>query len=105
VYHSGAHHVTDGDVTLWGSGFGPIGGGTVEPIRHQRVKLLIAGSGAIALVVIGTVAAFVVGHQQTGTVAIGLMTMGGTATTSTPPSVEPTAQARPGLKASRPHGF
>lgn len=77
----------------------------MEPIGHKRVKLLIAGAAAIALVVIGAVAAVEADRQQTGTVAFNLMTMGGTATTSTPPSVEPTAQAQPGLKATRPRGF
>jgi len=77
----------------------------VESIRHPRVKLLIAGAGASALVVIGAVAAMAVGQQQTGTVAISPMTMGETATTTTPPSVLPTAQAHPGLKATRPNGF
>jgi hypothetical protein len=67
--------------------------------------LLIAGAGATALVVIGVVAAVAVGQQQTGSVAMSLITMGETATTTTPPSAAPTAEAKPGLKATRPKGF
>jgi hypothetical protein len=33
------------------------------------------------------------------------MTIGGTATTTTPPSVPPTSNASPTMKAPRPNGF
>ena len=77
----------------------------MESIAHQRVKVLIAGLSASAVVLIGAVAAIAVGQQQTGTVAISPMTMGATAATTTPPTAPPTAQAHPGLKATRPNGF
>jgi hypothetical protein len=77
----------------------------VESIRHQRVKLLIAAVTASGLVAIGAVAAVAVGRQQTGTVTGSPMTIGGTATTTTPPSVPPTANASPTMKAPRPNGF
>jgi hypothetical protein len=77
----------------------------VESIRHQRVKLLIAAVIAIGLVAIGAMAAVVVGRQQTGTVTGSPMTIGATATTTTPPSVAPTPNASPVMKAPRPKGF
>ena len=77
----------------------------MESIKHQRVKLLIAGAIASAFVAIGAVAAVAVGQQQTATVAVSRMNMGGTATMTTPPSVPPTANAKPGMKATRPNGF
>ena len=77
----------------------------MESIRHQRVKLLIAGAIASGLVAIGAVAAVAVSQQQTGTLIGGPMTIGQTATTTTPPSVPPIANASPGMKATRPHGF
>jgi hypothetical protein len=48
----------------------------MESIRHQRVKLLIAGVVASAFVVIGAVAAVAVGAQQTGTDTASPMNMG-----------------------------
>jgi hypothetical protein len=84
---------------------GPIGGVAVESIRRPRVKLLIAGAAASGLVAIGAVAAVAVGQQQTGTINGSPMTIGGTATTTTPPSVAPTANASPTMKAPRPKGF
>jgi len=57
--------------------------------------LLIAAVTASGLVAIGAVAAVAVGRQQTGTVTASPMTIGGTATTTTPPSVAPTANASP----------
>ena len=77
----------------------------MESIRHQRVKLLIAGAIASGLVAIGAVAAVAVGQQQTGTVNGSPMTIGGTATTTTPPAVPPTAKASPTMKAVPPKGF
>jgi hypothetical protein len=78
----------------------------VESIKHQRVKLLIAGAIASGLVAIGAVAAIAVGQQQTGTISGGPMTIGGTATTTTtPPPVPPTAKASPTMKAVPPKGF
>jgi len=67
--------------------------------------LLIAAVTASGLVAIGAVAAVAVGRQQTGTVTASPMTIGGTATTTTPPSVAPTANASPTMKAPRPNGF
>ena len=77
----------------------------MESIRHQRVKLLIAAVTASGLVAIGAGAAVAVGRPQTGTVTGSPMTIGGTATTTTPPSVAPTANASPTMKAPRPKGF
>jgi hypothetical protein len=77
----------------------------VESIRHQRFKFLIAGAIASGVVAIGAVAAVAVGQQQTGTVNGSPMTIGGTATTTTPPAVAPTAKASPVMKATRPKGF
>jgi hypothetical protein len=77
----------------------------VESIRHQRVKLLIAGAIASGLVATGAVAAVAVGQQQTGTINGSPMTIGGTATTTTPPSLLPTAKASPTMKAVPPKGF
>jgi hypothetical protein len=77
---------------------------TVGSIRHQRVKLLIAGAIASGLVAIGAVAAVAVGQQQTGTLNESPMTVGGTATTTTPPA-PPTAKASPVVKAVPPKGF
>jgi hypothetical protein len=67
--------------------------------------LLIAGAIASGLVAIGAVAAVAVGQQQTGTVNGSPMTIGVTATTTTPPTVAPTAKAVPIMKATRPKGF
>jgi hypothetical protein len=67
--------------------------------------LLIAGAIASGLVAIGAVAAVAVGQQQTGTVNGSPMTIGGTATTTTPPAVPPTAKASPVVKAVPPKGF
>jgi hypothetical protein len=79
----------------------------VKSIRHQRVKLLIAGAIASGLVAIGSVAAVAVGQQQTGTISGGQMTIGGTATTTTPPAGPATdgAKVGPVKKAPRPKGF
>lgn len=77
----------------------------MESIRHQRVKLLIAGAIASGLVAIGAVAAVAVSQQETGTVNGSPMTIGVTATTTTPPTVAPTAKAVPIMKATRPKGF
>jgi hypothetical protein len=78
---------------------------TVKSIRHQRVKLLIAGAIASGLVAIGAVAAVAVGQQQTGTINGSPMTIGETATTTTPPAAPPTAKASPTMKAVPPKGF
>jgi len=67
--------------------------------------LLIAGAIASGLVAIGAVAAVAGGQQQTGTVNGSPMTIEGTATTTTPPSVPPTSNASPTMKAPRPKGF
>ena len=77
----------------------------MESIRHQRVKLLIAGAIASGLIATGAVAAVAVSQQQTGTVNGSPMTIGGTATTTTPPAVPPTAKASPVMTATRPSGF
>lgn len=77
----------------------------MESNRHQRVKLLIAGAIASGLVAIGAVAAVAVSQQETGTVNGSPMTIGVTATTTTPPTVAPTAKAVPIMKATRPKGF
>jgi hypothetical protein len=77
----------------------------VESIRHQRVKLLIVGAIASGLVAIGAVATVAVGQQQTGTVNGSPMTVGGTATTTTPPAAPPISQASPTMKAVPPKGF
>jgi invasion protein IalB len=77
----------------------------VKSIRHQRVKLLMAAAIASGLVAIGAVAAVAVGQQQTGTVNGSPMTIGETATTTTPPAAPPTAKASPTMKAVPPKGF
>jgi hypothetical protein len=77
----------------------------VESIRHQRVKLLIAVIIGSGLVAIGAVAAVALGQQQTGTINGSPMTIGGTATTTTPPTVPETAKASPTMKAVPPKGF
>ena len=77
----------------------------MKSIRHQRVKLLIAGAIASGLVAIGAVAAVAVGQQQTGTINGSPMTIGETATTTTPPAAPPTAKASPTMKAVPPKGF
>jgi hypothetical protein len=77
----------------------------VETIRHQRVKLLIAGTIASGLLATGAVAAVAIGQQQPGTVTGSTMNIGGTAVTTTPPTVEPTTKAEPVMKAGRPRGF
>ena len=85
---------------------GPIRRGeTVETIRHQRVKLLIAGAIASGLLATGAMAAVAIGQQQPGTVTGSTMNIGGTAVTTTPPTVEPTTKAEPVMKAGRPRGF
>src|SRR6478672_8328579 len=103
-----AYHVswssTSKETSRFGERRGPIGGVTVESIRHQRVKLLIVGAIASGLVAIGAVAAVAVGQQQTGTINGSPMTTGGTATTTTPPA-PPTAKASPTMKAVPPKGF
>ncbi len=78
----------------------------MESIKNQRVKLVIAGAAASALVVIGVVAAVAADQHETGTFAVSRLTMGATATATTP-SAAPTdgAKANPGLKATRPKGF
>ena len=77
----------------------------MKSIRHQRVKLLTAAIIASGLVTIGAVAVGVVGQQPTGSISGGGMNIGGTATTTTPPSVPLTASASPTMKATRPKGF
>src|SRR6202008_1344026 len=96
---------TSKETSRFGERRGPIGGVTVESIRHQRFKLLIAGAIASGLVAIGAVAAVAGSQQQTGTVTGRPMTIGVTATTTTPPSVPPTSNASPTMKAPRPKGF
>src|SRR5258706_7899579 len=92
-----------GDVSLRGAIEARFEGGvTVESIGNQRVTLLLAGAIASGLFVIGAVAAVAVGQQQSGTVTGSGMNIGGTAVTTTPPTVEPTAKAVPVMKAQRP---
>jgi hypothetical protein len=77
----------------------------MESTNRQLVKLLIVGAAASCLVVIGAVAAVAAGTPQSGTLSGSPMTIGGTATTTTPPTVPPTEQAKPTMKAVRPKGF
>jgi hypothetical protein len=75
----------------------------VESNRNLRVGLLITLIASV-LVVIGAVAV-AVSQEQTGTVMGGGMSVGQTATTTTPPAVLPTSVASPTMKAPRPKGF
>lgn len=72
--------------------------------RKRRLGLLTALI-ASAVVAIGAVAV-AVNQEQTGTVmGGGGMSIGSTATTTTPPTVAPTAKAVPVMTATRPKGF
>src|SRR4029077_7346548 len=95
---------TSKGTSRFGERRGPIGGVTVESIRYQRVRLLIAGAIASGFVALGAVPAGACSQQQTGTANGSPMTIGGTATTTTPPAVPPTANASPTMKAPRPKG-
>jgi hypothetical protein len=75
---------------------------TVELNRQQRGKLLVVALIGSALVAIGAVAAV---QQQTGTVSLGPMNVGGTVTTTTPPPAPATASASPFVKAPHIRGF
>ena len=77
----------------------------MESIRHQRVKLLIAGAIASGLVAIGAVAAVAVGQQQTGTVNGSPMTIGGTATTTTPPTGATDGERQPDHESASSQGL
>jgi len=84
----------------------PIGGVTVESIRHKRVKMLAAAAIAGAFVAIGAAAAVAVSQQQTGTLIGGPMTVGQTATTTTTPPAEPAVtKAAPPVTATKPKSF
>jgi hypothetical protein len=87
------------------SGEDPIGGVRVESIRHQRIMLLAAAAGTSAAVAIGAMAAVAVSQQHTGTIMGGPMTVGQTATTTTPPATPQTTKAVPTMTATRPSGF
>jgi hypothetical protein len=86
-----------------GSGEGRLGGTKVELSRQQLGTLLAAAIIGSGLIAIGAVVA--VGQQQTGTVGLSQMNIGGTVTTTTPPPVPATASAAPLVKAPKPRGF
>jgi hypothetical protein len=69
------------------------------------IKVLATAAIATGLVAVGAAAAVAVSQQQDGTLIGGPMTVGVTATTTTPPTVPPTAKASPVMKATRPSGF
>ena len=77
----------------------------MESSRHKRIKLLAAAAVSIATVFVAVGAAVAVGQQPAGTLMKGTMSVGQTATTTTPPPMEPTAKAVPAMKATRPKGF
>lgn len=77
----------------------------MESSRYKRIKLLAAAAAAIASVFVAVGAAVAVGQQPTGTLMQGTMSVGQTATTTTPPPMEPTAKAVPAMKATPPKGF
>ncbi len=83
----------------------------VEPNQQKIVKLLSALIAASAIVVM-TVLAVALKEEQTGTgtgtsatEAVGRMTVGATAATTTPPKAIPVPVAKPTMKAAVPKGF
>jgi hypothetical protein len=77
----------------------------VESSRHKHAKLLAAAALAGAIAAIGVMAAVAVGQQQAGTPMGSQMSVGETATTTTPPLTAPTPKAVPVMTATRPKGF
>ena len=77
----------------------------VESNPHQRVKLQLAVIAVSAIVVMGAVAAAVLGQEATASVAGGRMNIGQTATSTTAPAAMATSFASPTMKAARPNGF
>jgi uracil-DNA glycosylase len=77
----------------------------VELNPHQHVKLQLAVIAASAIVVMGAVAAAVLGQEGTSPVAAGRMNVGQTTTSTTAPAAMATSFAAPTMKAARPNGF
>jgi hypothetical protein len=93
----------------------------VESNSHQRVKLQLAVIAASAVVVMGAVAAAVLGQEGTSPVAVGpmnvgqtttsttapvgRMNVGHTTTSTTAPAAMATSFAAPTMTAARPNGF
>jgi hypothetical protein len=79
----------------------------VNSNQQKRVKWLSAAIGASALVAVGAVSIAVANEQAgTGTVRSGPeMTLGATATTTTPPTAPLTSMAVPVDTATPPPGF
>jgi len=69
--------------------------GIVYLLTHVARSDRGSQEATLAATIFGAVAAVAVGRQQAGTVTASPMTIGGTATTTTPPSVAPTANASP----------
>ena len=83
----------------------------MEPNQQKIVKLLSALIAASAIVVM-TALAVALNEEQTGTgtgtvatEAVGHMTVGATATTTTPPTAPAIPVAKPTMKAALPQGF
>ena len=83
----------------------------MEPNQQKTVKLLSALIAASAIVVM-TALAVALNEEQTGTgtgtvatEAVGRMTFGASATTTTPPTAPPIPVAKPPMKAAVPKGF
>ena len=77
----------------------------MESNPHQRVKLQLAVIAVSVIVVMGAVAAAVLGQEETAPVAGGQMSIGQTATSTTAPAAMATSFASPTMKAARPKGF
>ena len=77
----------------------------VESNPHQRVKLQLAVIAVSAIVVMGAVAAALLGQEEKAPVAGGQMNIGQTTTSTTAPVAIATSFARPTMKAARPNGF
>jgi hypothetical protein len=77
----------------------------VESNPHQRVKLQLTVIAASAIVVMGAVAATVLGQEGTSPVAAGRMNTGQTTTSTTAPAAIVTQFASPPVKAAKPRGF
>lgn len=72
-------------------------------LLNQRVKCQAVVIAASALVAVGALAA-AIDQEQNAAVGSGIMDIGGTTTSSTPPVIPP-IQARPTITAPRPRGF
>ena len=77
----------------------------MESNPHQRVRWQLAVVAASAIVVMGAVAATVLGQEGTSPVAVGQMNVGQTTTSTTAPAAIAMSFARPTMKAARPNGF